>query len=109
MSREEAAIAVGISRKLAAFHLEKLLAAGLLEVPLNRVESRSRTSGRAPKLYSTATREFSVAIPVRRYELLGEILLEAMDDSADVDGSAQGAVIAAARRGRAAGEQIREE
>lgn len=109
VSREEAAIGVGISRKLAAFHLEKLLAAGLLEVPPERVESRSGTPGRAPKLYTTAQREFSVTIPVRRYELLGEILLEALDESADVDPSAQGAVFAASRRGRAAGERIREE
>ena len=108
VSREEAAIGVGISRKLAAFHLEKLVAAGLLEVPL-KVESRSHTPGRAPKVYSTAQREFSVTIPVRRYELLGDILLEAMADSSEVDRSAQGAAIAAARRGRATGEKIREE
>ena len=34
VSRDEAAAAVGISRKLAAFHLDKLVDAGLLEARL---------------------------------------------------------------------------
>jgi DNA-binding transcriptional ArsR family regulator len=41
LGRDEAAAAVGISRKLAAYHLDKLAEAGLLEV---RVERRSGQS-----------------------------------------------------------------
>lgn len=107
MSREEAATGAGISPKLAAFHLEKLVAVGLLEVS-PRTEHRRRSRGRAPKLYSITKREFSVAIPARRYELLGEILIEALSVDDD-DRSARKALDAASRAGRAAGERIRHE
>jgi DNA-binding transcriptional ArsR family regulator len=42
LGRDEAAVAVGISRKLAAYHLDKLAEAGLLEV---RFERRSGRTG----------------------------------------------------------------
>lgn len=107
VTREEAAVGVGISPKLAAFHLEKLLAAGLLEAAASSGEGRRRTAGRSPKLYSISDRDFSVTIPPRRYEFLGEILLEALDG---MDGrSANRALVAAARAGRASGQRIRAE
>lgn len=52
VSRDEAAAAVGVNRKLAAFHLEKLLEAGLLEATYRRLSGRSGPgAGRPSKLY----------------------------------------------------------
>src|SRR6516225_117313 len=47
VTRDEAAAAVGISRKLAAFHLDKLVDAGALRA---RYQAAGRV-GRAPKVY----------------------------------------------------------
>ena len=51
VTRDEAAAAVGISRKLAAFHLDKLTATGLLEATAPDPASRRPGPGRAPKAY----------------------------------------------------------
>lgn len=50
VSREEAAKSVGISRKLAAFHLDKLVEVDLLRAHYEPVDG-VRKVGRAPKLY----------------------------------------------------------
>ena len=76
MTRAESAAAAGISRKLAAFHLEKLVEAGLLR---SDVAPRSRhTVGRPPKAYALARREVMLSIPPRRSEVLAGILVEAV-------------------------------
>jgi predicted ArsR family transcriptional regulator len=78
VSREEAAEIRGVSRGLAAFHLDKLVEAGLLcaryEAPLDQPRGRGRT----PKVYEPASDGLMVTIPERRYELLGEILADAV-------------------------------
>lgn len=77
VSREEAAGAQRVSRSLAAFHLDKLVDAGLLraryEVPPGTVRGR----GRAPKVYEPAGDDLAVTIPERRYQLVAEILADA--------------------------------
>lgn len=75
VTREEAAERVGISRKLAAFHLDKLVDVGLLEAGVD--EARPRRVGRAPKSYRPTSRALLVCIPQRSYERLAGILLEA--------------------------------
>jgi predicted ArsR family transcriptional regulator len=77
VTRDEAAGAVGISRKLAAFHLDKLVDAGLLRA---RYEAGSgvRKVGRAPKVYEPTDSDIRVSIPDRRYEVLAELLLDAV-------------------------------
>ena len=109
VSREEAAAAAGISRKLAAFHLEKLLSLGLLEATYAQPANRRGRPGRVPKVYVIADREFAVSIPTRRYDVLGEVLLDALERTSDDGKAAQEAVAAASRRGRVAGESIRQE
>jgi predicted ArsR family transcriptional regulator len=74
VSRDEAASEVGISRNLAAFHLDKLVEVGLLR---SRSHS-SATRGRPPKVYVPALTGIEVSIPARRYELLAEILARAV-------------------------------
>src|SRR5919201_544649 len=73
VTREEAARRIGISRKLAAFHLERLVDAGLL-VAGSGVPGRSRGRGRAPKSYWPSAVEIELSIPERRYDLAGAML-----------------------------------
>ena len=79
VSREEAAAHVGISRKLAAFHLDRLVEAGLLVAgPARPTPGQRRPRGRAPKAYQPSRLEADVSIPERRYKLAGELLVDAI-------------------------------
>ena len=77
VTRDEAAAHVGISRKLAAFHLDKLVDAGLLRAQYGPVGGVRRV-GRAPKVYEPTNEPVRVAIPERRHDLLAELLLDAV-------------------------------
>jgi predicted ArsR family transcriptional regulator len=77
VAREDAAMAIGISRELAAFHLEKLVAAGLIEAAASPA-SRTSKRGRPPKLYRRARAELEASVPARRYHLLARIFAEAV-------------------------------
>lgn len=80
VSREEAAAAAGISRNLAAFHLDKLVDAGLLKAHYARPAGRGGPgAGRPSKLYEPADDEVQVSIPERHYAIPGEILLQALE------------------------------
>ena len=81
VSREEAAAAAGVSRKLAAFHLDKLADAGLLEAHYARPPGRGGPgAGRPAKLYQANHNvEVQVSVPPRHYDIAGEILLEALE------------------------------
>lgn len=101
VTRECAASAVGISRKLAAFHLDKLVAVGLL---CAAVDTESRKVGRAPKVYRPADAHVEIHLPARSPGLLAEILVDAV-----VGEPARSAVFRAAReRGTALGQQRRD-
>ena len=78
VTREEAATAAGISRKLAAFHLDRLVDAGLLEASFERPSGVAGRIGRAPKRYLAPDVELAVTIPQRHYDVVGEILLDAI-------------------------------
>ena len=77
MTREAAADAVGISRKLAAFHLDRLVEAGLL-VAGYEAGARTRQFGRPPKIYRRSSSELVVSIPERHPEVLAQLLLDAL-------------------------------
>src|SRR5688572_28996538 len=52
VGRDAAAAALGVSRELAAFHLDKLVEGGLLETSYRRLSGRSGPgAGRPAKLY----------------------------------------------------------
>jgi predicted ArsR family transcriptional regulator len=79
MSRREVGTEVGISRKLAGFHLDKLVRVGL--VALERPSAPLRRPGqvgRRPKRYLPADPGVSVSFPPRRSELLAKVLLRSM-------------------------------
>ncbi|NUR48588.1 MAG: helix-turn-helix domain-containing protein [Hamadaea sp.] len=77
VTREEAADACGVSRNLAAFHLDKLAETGLLRTAYEAPADRPRGRGRTPKVYS-AGEDLEVAIPPRRYELIASVLAAAV-------------------------------
>jgi predicted ArsR family transcriptional regulator len=80
VTREEAAHAAGVSRNLAAFHLDKLVGVGLLTARHGAPTGAPRRAGRAPKVYQPSDMQVSLTIPERRYELLGDILVQAVAD-----------------------------
>jgi predicted ArsR family transcriptional regulator len=98
VDRDAAAAGVGIGRPLAAFHLDRLAAAGLLEVEYHRRSGRSGPgAGRPAKFYRRSRgRETAVSLPPRRYEEVAEILAEGVERSA---GARAEALEAARRRG----------
>src|SRR5438034_11496924 len=70
VGRDEAATALGISRELAAFHLDRLVAAGLLETEYRRLgDRRGPGAGRPATLYRRSDHELSASFPPRRYDL----------------------------------------
>lgn len=82
VSREQAADAVGVPLHTAKFHLDRLVEGGLLEVDFRRLTGRSGPgAGRPAKLYRRAERQVSVSLPERRYDVVGDVLAEAVDRS----------------------------
>lgn len=82
VSRDEAAEAVGLPRKTAAFHLDKLAEESLLDVVYERRSGRTGPgAGRPAKLYRRSARQISVTLPERHYELAGRLLAQALEES----------------------------
>jgi predicted ArsR family transcriptional regulator len=81
LGRDEVTQALGIGRTLAAYHLDRLVAEGLLEVTYERRSGRSGPgAGRPAKLYARAQRELAVSIPPRDYPLAARLLADAAAD-----------------------------
>jgi predicted ArsR family transcriptional regulator len=79
VGRDEAASMAGVTRALAAFHLDKLAAAGLLDTEYQRLTGRSGPgAGRPSKLYRRGSVEVELSLPQRRYEVPAAILATAM-------------------------------
>lgn len=107
-SREEAAAAAGISRKLAAFHLDKLVERGLLSAHYARAPGRSASApGRSSKLYQPSGLEVDVSLPERRYDVVGEILVAALDQDPG-ESPREVAKRIAFEKGRSIGDRIRD-
>ncbi len=80
MGRDDAASALKISRELAAFHLDRLVEAGLLETEYRRRGGRTGPgAGRPAKFYRRSERELSVSFPPRRYDAAAEVMATALD------------------------------
>ena len=80
LSRDEAATGAGLARSTAAFHLDRLVEAGLLEVDYRRLSGRSGPgAGRPTKLYRATQREVIASVPERHYELAGELFASAIE------------------------------
>jgi predicted ArsR family transcriptional regulator len=81
VSRDEAAAGTGVSRALAAFHLDRLAKVGLLTTEFRRLTGKSGPgAGRPSKLYMRAERDVRVSLPERRYDVAAELMAQALDD-----------------------------
>jgi predicted ArsR family transcriptional regulator len=105
VGREEAAAAVDLPAHKANFHLDRLVEEGLLEVEFRRLTGRTGPgAGRPAKLYRRSSKEWSVSLPPRRYDLVGQILAagverasggevalaDALNDAATAEGASVG-------------------
>ena len=99
VDRDGAAAGAGVGRPLAAFHLDRLAEAGLLDVTYRRRSGRTGPgAGRPAKFYARARHgELSVSVPPRRYDLAATILAEGVERGA---GSAAPVIDAAREHGR---------
>jgi predicted ArsR family transcriptional regulator len=107
VSREQAATAVGISSKLAAFHLDKLVDLGVLSSGFG--PATDRRVGRAPRLYEPAAEDIAVRVPERSPELLASIMVEAVTTERQDERAEDAVLRVAGERGVAlgAGERSR--
>ena len=108
-TRDAAAVALGISRSVAAFHLDKLADAGVVEVRFERVGGRTGPgAGRPSKLYRPAHEEVIASVPDRHYELAGSLLASAVAESVNTGAPVRDCLRVAARTtGRQVGEVAR--
>ena len=88
IGRDEAAAGTGVSRPLAAFHLDRLAKAGLLTTGFRRLSGKSGPgAGRPSKLYARTDRDIRVSLPERRYDIAAELMAEALEDASGVGAS----------------------
>lgn len=77
VDRDEVAEAAGVSRGLAAFHLDRLAAGGLVEISYARRSGRTGPgAGRPAKFYRRAARAITVSLPDRRFDLATRVFAE---------------------------------
>lgn len=101
VGRDEAAGAVGIGRPLAAFHLDRLVAGGLLTTEFRRTNGRRGPgAGRPAKLYRRGRVDLQVSLPPRRYEWAARIL------AAGLEGAGPSIEKALAEAARASGRSM---
>lgn len=82
VGKDEVAEGVGVDRRLAAFHLDKLVEQDFLRAEFRRRSGKSGPgAGRPAKLYTLADAEVSVSLRERHYDLLAQLLLKAMSDT----------------------------
>jgi predicted ArsR family transcriptional regulator len=104
VSRDEAAEALALPRATAAFHLDRLVGDGLLDVHYERRTGRTGPgAGRPAKLYRRSECSVRVSLPERRYDLVGELLAAALTE-ADRSGERPAAVLD--RRAYARGREL---
>jgi predicted ArsR family transcriptional regulator len=107
VSRDDAAAALGLPRATAAFHLDRLVADGLLVAGFARRSGRTGPgAGRPAKLYRQAECTVEVSFPERRYDLAGELLADAV---AEAESSGEPPVEVLDRRAHQRGRELGEE
>jgi predicted ArsR family transcriptional regulator len=109
VSKDEAAAVMGVPRSVAAFHLDRLVADGLLTTEYRRLTGRQGPgAGRPAKLYRRADSELSVSLPDRRYELAARLLAGAADEATRTGAPVASALTRiATERGRVLGRRAR--
>jgi predicted ArsR family transcriptional regulator len=88
VSRDDAAAALELPRTTAAFHLDRLMDEGLLDVIYQRRTGRTGPgAGRPAKLYQRSQHHVAVSLPQRRYDLAGQLLSSALEHAERSEGS----------------------
>lgn len=110
VGREQAAAGVGVAHHVAKFHLDKLEQDGLLDVEYSRPPGRRGPgAGRPAKLYRRSSRDITVSLPERRYDLAARVMAEAIDVAQHTGIPVADALSQAARAtGRALARQVRD-
>lgn len=104
VSRDAAAEAAGVTRRVAAGHLDRLVEEGLLAVTFRRLTGRTGPgAGRPSKLYQRAVTEVAVTVPPRHYDLVADLLADAVEESDRTGASASQTL---ARTAREAGRRL---
>jgi predicted ArsR family transcriptional regulator len=84
VNRDDAAVGAGVARHVAKFHLDKLVAHGLLSVEYARPAGRGGPgAGRPAKVYRRSSRQLAISLPPRDYEVVGRLLAAAVTDAQD--------------------------
>jgi predicted ArsR family transcriptional regulator len=108
VGREEAARQTGVKPRLAAFHLDRMADAGLLDVEYRRLSGRiGPGAGRPAKVYSVSPRSFSVEIPQTRYALAASMMATVLSAGGSRAGGAESLQDVAASVGENIGGEIR--
>ena len=98
VSRDDVVSALGIARSVVAFHLDKLVDLGLLDVEFRRPEGRRGPgAGRPAKFYRRAAAEIAMSVPDRHYDIAALLLARALEMAEDRSISATTALRAVAR------------
>lgn len=80
VGRDEVSRALGVTRALAAFHLDRLVEEGLLQADYRRLSGRTGPgAGRPAKVYRRTARQIAVTVPPRNYEVAARVLLEGIE------------------------------
>ena len=110
VGKDEAAAAMGVPRSVAAFHLDRLVADGLLTTEFRRLTGRQGPgAGRPAKLYRRAEGELSVSLPARHYDLAAQLLAGAVNRATRTGTPVAEALTGVAtERGRELGHRARE-
>jgi predicted ArsR family transcriptional regulator len=104
VGKDEAAAAMGVARSVAAFHLDRLVADGLLTTEYRRLSGRRGPgAGRPAKLYRRAEGEHTVSVPPRAYGEAGRLLAEVVEQ-AGLDRELQARAREAGARERTGGD-----
>jgi predicted ArsR family transcriptional regulator len=83
VGRDQASDGIGIARHIAKFHLDKLVEDGLLDTEFKRLGGRRGPgAGRPTKLYKRSGSQFEVTLPERHYGLAGQLMAQAIEESA---------------------------
>jgi predicted ArsR family transcriptional regulator len=110
VGREEAARHVGVKARLAAFHLDKMAEAGLLEIEYRRLSGRvGPGAGRTAKVYSVSSRSFSVLLPQTRYALAASMMASALSAGGSGADGAESLQDVATAVGGSLGDEIRQQ
>ncbi len=87
VGRDDAVTALGISRELAAFHLDRLVEVGLLQTEFRRRSGRTGPgAGRPAKFYRRAKGEVDVSLPPRHYDRAADMMASALQRLAGKSG-----------------------